>query len=99
MPHPTRSDLLIRKGETLKYTYDWDDFNFRHLLVRNTSGEVFIVDTDKKGTLHQCYRPQRDWCEIPPLHTLPKAPAELLPCLQGKYVRYSGMKEYPETNP
>lgn len=72
VPHPTRSNLLIPKGETLKYTYGWDDFNFRHLLVRNTSGEVFIVDTDKEGTLHQCYRPPAGLVRNPaPSHPAP----------------------------
>ncbi len=88
-------DILLESGESLRYTYDYDDINFRHILVRTNSDDIYLVDTDKKGTLHSCYGPQKKKYTIPPLADLRKAPAGLIPCTNGKSVKYSGAQEYP----
>jgi hypothetical protein len=56
---------------------------------------VYIVDTDKLGTRDDCCPPQESEYHIPPLNTLRRAPAELLACLEGTAVEYSGAVEYP----
>jgi len=88
--------IPIKAGGRLKIIYDTDDINFRHLLVRSGSGEVYIADTDKNGTLDSCYAAQHSSYRIPPLREMRKAPDELLPCTRGKDVRYSGAADYPE---
>ena len=87
-------DIPLKSGQSLTVIYDWDDINFRHILVRTQRGEALIVDTDKMGDLHHCYRPQQDKYEIPPLAQLSKASPELLPCIEGKSVTYSGVVVY-----
>ena len=89
------SDLALARNARLKITYDYDDINFRHILVRAASGDVFIVDTDRRGSLHLCYGPQQSTYRIPPLAELSGAPAELLPCVNVDSVSYSGAKQYP----
>jgi len=96
IPSRRGHDIPIKAGGRLKIIYDWDDINFRHLLVRSGSGEVYITDTDKKGTLHYCYAAQHSSYRIPPLKEMQKAPDELLPCTRGEDVRYSGAADYPE---
>lgn len=87
-------DVPLEAGDSVRITYDMDDINFRHILVRTGSEDVFILDTDKMGDRHSCYGPQQDAYGIPPLDQLEKAPAELLPCAKGESVSYSGMVEY-----
>ena len=96
---PERYEIPLKAAHTLKVTYDCDDINFRHVLVRSASDEVFIVDTDKKGTRGVCYGPQKDAYTIPPLAELKEAPPELIRCTGGEYTRYSGAVEYPEPPP
>ena len=89
------NDILIKSGESLRYTYDYDDINFRHILVRADPDDIYIINTDKKGTLHHCYGPQKKKYVIPPLADLQKIPVELIPCTSGRSVKYSGAIEYP----
>ncbi len=43
IPSRQDHDIPIKTGERLEIIYDWDDINFRHLLVRVSSGEVYIL--------------------------------------------------------
>jgi len=88
-------DIPLEAGGRLTVIYDWDDINFRHLLVRTADEEVYITDTDKKGTLDYCYAAQESSYRIPPVKEMPKVPDELLPCTRGKHVQYSGAVDYP----
>jgi hypothetical protein len=81
-------------GRVIRVVYDADDVNFRHVLVENTRGQVYLMDTDKRGSLRVCYRNQQTEYTVPPLASLPRAPDELLPLLQGKAVHYSRALEY-----
>ncbi len=94
IPKLSRHDIPLESGESLTVIYDWDDINFRHVLVRTGSGDVLILDTDKKGNLHSCYGPQKDKYVIPSLADLSNAPPELVPCIEGRTVPYSGAVEY-----
>ncbi len=96
IPSWRRHEVPIKIGDRLEIVYDCDDINFRHLLVRTDSGEVYITDTDKKGTIHYTYPPQQSSYRIPPLSEMQLAPDELLPCTQGESVRYSAAVDYPE---
>ncbi len=87
-------DIPIKAGGSIKITYDWDDVNFRHILVRKNSNDIFILDTDKRGTLYSCYPPEKKKYTIPPLKDLLGAPSELFPCVENKCINYSGKKEY-----
>jgi len=91
-------DVPVTAGRSVRITYDWDDINFRHILVRTSSGECYMLDTDKKGTLQSCYAAEKERYRIPPLGDLPRAPAELIPCTRGESVLYPGAKEYPENS-
>jgi hypothetical protein len=88
-------EIPLRAGESVKITYDWDDINFRHILVRTESGDVLIVDTDKLGTRGSCYAAQKSRYAIPSLQKLRRAAGELAPCAEGQRVAYSRAKEYP----
>lgn len=92
IPSRDRYDIPLKAGQSLKITYDWDDMNFRHILVRAKQGAVLVVDTDKMGDLHSCYGPQKEKYSVPPLASLKEAPSELVPCAEGEAVRYSGAK-------
>ncbi len=94
-PYSKNHDLHLATGETLAYTYDWDDINFRHILVRDARGKVLILDTDKQGGLHVCCAAQQTRYTIPPLSTLSQAPPELVPCTKGRTVRWR-IVEYHE---
>ncbi len=96
IPSRRGHDIHVKAGGRLEIIYDWDDINFRHLLVRSGSGQVYITDTDKNGTLDSCYAAQRSSYRIPPLKEMRKASAELLPCTRGESVRYSGSVDYPD---
>jgi hypothetical protein len=102
-PFPIRSlqnhDIQIKAGMRIKIIYDCDDINFRHILVRTASDDIYIVDTDKMGTKDSCYAPQQKSYRIPPIKQLTKAPKELLPCTRGESVKYSGAVEYPDPDP
>ncbi len=77
-------------------TYNSDDVNFRHILVKGPDGRVLILDTDKRGTRHVCYPAQQKVYAIPRLQKLKETPKELIPCFYGKSLSYSGAEEYPE---
>lgn len=94
-----RRPISLRAGETARIVYDWDDINFRHVLVKDTAGRLRILDTDKRGTRGYSYAPQRDRYIIPRLNDLSSAPQELLPCFAGESVTYSAAKQYPENDP
>jgi len=94
LPSRQDHDIPLKAGGSVTITYDCDDINFRHILVRTDSDEVLILDTDKMGDLDSCYGPQQDAYGIPPLDQLQKVPAELVPCAKGESVSYSGMVEY-----
>lgn len=95
--HPRQTRLRLDPGESVRILYDWDDINFRHILVRDAAGVVRILDTDRKGNLGNCYRAQRDTYVIPALKMLRLAPAELHPCEKGKAVDYPPLRiEYPD---
>jgi hypothetical protein len=81
-------DVYLPAGSSVRFTYNWDDVNFRHILVRDRTGQVFIVDTDKRGDLHGCCSPEHDRYRIPPLDAMRKAPPELIPCTRGEVVRW-----------
>lgn len=85
----------LAPNTSCRFLYDCDDINFRHILVQTTAGDVFIVDSDKRGSLNACYGPQRSRYRVPPLAELARAPNGLRPCLHGKSVAYSGCKQYP----
>jgi|GEM_PF-2878338 len=85
----------IAPHEKQLVTYDWDDINFRHLLIRDHSGRAYLLDTDKKGTREMCYGPQQEFYVIPPLAELRPAPLELLPCFSGEIVTWEGTRQYP----
>lgn len=96
---PCQSHVVpVAAGRSVRITYDWDDINFRHILVRTSSGGVFMLDTDNKGTLGSCYAAEKERYRIPPLGDLRRAPARLIPCTRGASVLYSGAKEYPENS-
>lgn len=84
-----RCDIPVKAKGAVRIIYDWDDINFRHLLVRTAGGDVYLTDTDKNGDLHSCYSPSQERYRIPPLAEMQKAPAELLPCTRGESVTYS----------
>lgn len=90
--HP--HDIGLKAGESIKILYDMDDINFRHILIRNASSEIFIMDTDKRGNLHYCYGAEKDKYVIPALTHLSRASAELFPLINDKCVYYSGAREY-----
>jgi hypothetical protein len=82
-------------GATALVFYDWDDINFRHLLVKDGPGRVLILDTDKVGSTQFCYPPQRDVYRIPPVKELQPADRQLVPCFGGQTVAYAGARQYP----
>jgi hypothetical protein len=90
-----RARRQLAPNASCRFLYDYDDINFRHLLVRTAAGDVFILDTDKRGSLDACYGPQRSSYRVPPLTELATAPDELRPCLHGRSVAYSAAKQYP----
>jgi len=90
-----RAQRQLAPSAACRFLYDHDDINFRHLLVRTAAGDVFILDTDKRGSLNACYGPQQSTYRIPPLVGLSGAPAELLPCVNGDSMSYPGAKQYP----
>jgi hypothetical protein len=87
--------LRLPAGKSISITYDWDDINFRHILVKGRGDRILILDTDRMGTLTGCCPPAKERYVIPKLKELRPAPKELVPCFRGKDVAYSGAKEYP----
>jgi hypothetical protein len=82
-------DIPVAPGQKLSFTYSHDDINFRYMLLRSESGEVFLLQTDVKGTENKAYGPQKTTYTIPPFKDLQRAPLGLLPCLRGEFVSYS----------
>ena len=95
-PIDRREPISISIGDRATIVYDYDDINFRHILIRDRYGTIYIVDTDKKGNISSCYGPQERRYSVPLLKDLRHAPDELLPCFDGKYVRYSVAVEYAD---
>jgi hypothetical protein len=95
IPLPTSQTISIASGNKTRVTYDYDDVNFRHILIRDKTGHIYILDTDKKGTKQACYGPQKDIYTIPPVDQLQIAQSELIQCFYGHKVSYSDAKEYP----
>jgi hypothetical protein len=87
------SNLYIPAGSRINIVYDAGDVNFRHILIKATN-EIFILDTDKKGTLDSCYAAQRDRYVIPSLSQLKKVDSELSHCFYGDKIKYSKKVEY-----
>jgi hypothetical protein len=90
--HLQRTRIVLDPGETVHITYDMDDINFRHILVRTVSGHVRLLDTDKRGTLSLCYGAHEKVYVIPSLDMIPEAPVELLPCENGATVKYEPLR-------
>jgi hypothetical protein len=91
-----KTPISLQSGEIAPIAYDYDDINFRCILVRDSRGATYILDTDKKGTKSSCYGPQKSRYAIPPLKQLRPVPVELLPCFDGEAVSYSGAAEFPD---
>lgn len=95
MPVDWTKPVRLRAGARLTVIYDYDDINFRHILIKDVQGRYYLLDTDRRGTKSHCYGPQKSVYTIPPLPTLPPVPVELIPCFNGSKVIYSGAREYP----
>lgn len=95
LPIDRSGPVTLPRGATASVIYDWDDVNFRHLLIVTQSGKVLLLDTDRAGTLRTCYAAKRTRYAIPSLSQLSPAPPELEPLLRGKRVQYADAKEYP----
>jgi len=89
-------EIPMTSGQTLRITYDWDDINFRHLLVRVGDGHLMIVDTDRLGTRDYCYCAQKEVYVVPQVALMQPAPMDLEACTRGESVQYSAAKEYPQ---
>lgn len=87
-------DVEMKAGEAIKIIYDSDDINFRHILIKTAFGGIYIMDTDKCGTLHSSCGAQREKYVIPDLSTLSLASSELYPLINDQCIKYSGAKEY-----
>ena len=90
-------DLRVGKrellpGASMQFTYDMDDINFRHILVRDATGVIRILDTDKRGTIGRCYGAQHGIYSIPPLRSLKPAPQQLRVCERGEPVEYAPLR-------
>lgn len=87
-----RYDIPLAQSASVRVLYDMDDIQFGDILVRAESGEVLILVTGEiDGGC--CTGALKDRYEIPPLAELPKAPPELLPCIDGETVSYSVVLE------
>ncbi|MCD4784548.1 MAG: hypothetical protein K8T10_12065 [Candidatus Eremiobacteraeota bacterium] len=94
IPNLRNHSIKLKANQKLKYTYDWDDINFRHILIERKNREIYILDTDKMGTSGACIGPQKKSYEIPHPIMLETAPPELIPCTKGKEIKYSGAVQY-----
>ena len=94
-PVAWRKTLHLAAGEAVKIVYDYDDINFRHILVMDGAGNCYNLDTDKRGTTLHCYGPQQTRYTIPPVTELGPTPKELMPAFHGRAVPYSGARSYP----
>lgn len=83
---PVDSKKPIRLSATgrVRVTYDYDDINFRSILVRDEQGALYILPTDARGSTANFYGPQQKEYVVPLLKELKKAPSELWPCFDGK---------------
>lgn len=96
VPIDRREIVRLQPRASSKITYDYDDINFRHILIRDKIGAFYILDTDKKGTKDSCYGPQKNLYIIPAIQNLKAVPKELIQCFDGRDVFYEDAKEYPE---
>jgi len=83
------TNIFIKACGEVKITYNWDDINFRYILVKDYNGTVRMLKTDNIGDINHCYPAQNDTYIIPPLSKLELAPIELLPTLSGEFVEYN----------
>ena len=83
VPLDRTKPIKMEPGTTIKVTYDYDDINFRHFLIKDEKGRIFILDTDKTGDLSGSYGPQKDKYVIPDINNLRIAPMELISCFYG----------------
>lgn len=95
LPLKSRDDIrfTIPAGDTIVVNYDYDDINYRHLLLKDGQGRLWIMDTDKRGTRHVCYGPQQSIYIIRDDQIMP-APQELAPCFDDNFVEYSAAADY-----
>ncbi len=94
IPRGSAHNLKLKPRQYIKIIYNWDNINFRYILIYSKNGGTYIMETDKRGDLHTTYPPKQKRYIIPPLKELKQAPRELLPCMKGKYVKYI-ILEYP----
>ena len=91
-------DVKIKAGESIRIFYDWDDIDFRHILVKTAFGDIYIIDANEQGNSASCDESQdesqKDKFIISDLSTLSIASPELFPLLKDQCVKYSGAKEY-----
>lgn len=95
IPRGSAHNIKLKPRDFVKIIYNWDNINFRYILIYTKNGSTYIMETDKRGDLHTTYPPKQRRYIIPPLKELRPAPWELMPCLKGKYVKYK-IEEYPE---
>jgi len=67
----------LTPGDTVRIKYDWDDYNFTMIIVRNQADQLFVhlVDTEdpQPGC---CWRHRKERYQIPPLSQLRAASIE-----------------------
>ncbi|MGB9598977.1 MAG: hypothetical protein ACP5QK_03995 [Myxococcota bacterium] len=94
IPRGSAHNIKLKPRQYIKLIYNWDNINFRYILIYSKNGGTYIMETDKRGDLHTTYPPKQKRYIIPPLKELRQAPKELLPCIKGKYVKYK-IEEFP----
>ncbi len=95
IPRGAAHNIKIKPRQYIKLIYNWDNINFRYILIYSKNGGVYIMETDKRGDLYTTYPPKQKRYIIPPLKELRQAPRELHPCMKGKYVKYF-VEEFPQ---
>ncbi|MCX7957799.1 MAG: hypothetical protein N3B13_01990 [Deltaproteobacteria bacterium] len=98
IPRGSAHNIKLKPRQYIKLIYNWDNINFRYLLIYSKNGGTYIMETDRRGDLHTTYPPKQKRYIIPPLRELKQAPRELLPCIKGKYVKYI-IEEFPPELP
>lgn len=94
IPRGSAHNIKLKPRQYIKLIYNWDNINFRYILIFSKNGGTYIMETDRRGDLYTTYPPKQKRYIIPPLKELRQAPKELLPCIHGKYVNYK-IEEYP----
>ena len=91
---PIETRLYLASNDALSITYDPDDKNLQFLLIGDANGSTKIMPIDKdiwlnRGYSSCCWPPSENRYTIPTLDQLEDAPTELLPTLEGNFVRYT----------